>query len=194
MSDEGIVVPAEHQLGRIRKLFQAEIIGVMANRAVHTESETRQRAFPYLPRDADGLTYSAIWRASYSPAGILQGGVYMHVPYDELLEMMSREGEEDFVRGLGRTRRTLASIAVVEDSRRTGLGTRLLRAAEDEARSQGALWVTGFMDERNGSPDFYRTNGYQILARNRPLPELEPFPVREYHPRYVNGQWFYKKL
>ncbi|WP_165788334.1 GNAT family N-acetyltransferase [Arthrobacter glacialis] len=188
-----IKVPAEHRLHHLRKLFQKEIEGVSAKRAEQTETISRRDAYDYVPKDERGQAFPAIWLGAYNVTEHLVGALYMHTPYEELLEI-GNGFDRDFAKGVGKVRRTLASIAVVEDMQRTGLGTALLTAGESQAKQEGAIWVTGFMDERNGTPEFYESNGYNIQPRNIALPKLEPFGVRELHPGYVNGQWFYKKL
>lgn len=189
-----IKIPAEHQLNQLRKLFQQAIEGVSAKRAEHDESRRRQEAYDYLPKDEAGLAFPPIWLGAYNESKRLVGALYMHVPYEEIHEIAHDYGGTELARGVGKVRRTLASIAVVKEVRRTGLGTALLRAGESQAKQQGAIWVTGFMDERNGTPDFYASNGYTVLPRNTAPPKLEPFGIHEKHPGYVNGQWFYKKL
>jgi len=55
-------------------------------------------------------------------------------------------------------------LAVHADHRRSGIGQRLMRLAEDEARSRGCRYC--FLDTMSyQAPDFYRKLGYQISGR-----------------------------
>lgn len=78
--------------------------------------------------------------------------------------------------------------------RRQGIATALIEGAEAEAKTQGASLLAGFMDEKNGSPAFYEASGYTTMPRNKPLPYVGEFPIREVHTLDVNGQWFYKEI
>ena len=58
---------------------------------------------------------------------------------------------------------------VHDDHRRTGCGTAVLTAFEDEARRRGCshVFVTSFTFQ---APDFYRRNGYQEIFRWESVP------------------------
>lgn len=116
-----IKVSAEHRLHHLRKLFQREIEGVSAKRAELTESISRRDAYDFVPKDERGQAFPAIWLGAYNASDHLVGALYMHTPYEELLEI-GNGFDRDLAKGVGKVRRTLASIAVVEDMRRTGLG------------------------------------------------------------------------
>lgn len=82
-------------------------------------------------------------------------------------------GDEGLVAGLsGWTWGTCAGIAMVwvrEDARRTGVGSRLLIAAEQVARERGCqrLTVSSFTFQ---APAFYERHGFVEFARTEGLP------------------------
>ncbi|MFJ6359234.1 GNAT family N-acetyltransferase [Pseudarthrobacter oxydans] len=102
--------------------------------------------------------------------------------------------QKDYCAGFLKSRRTLGGLAVDTTMRRLGLGRELLTAIEDQARSEGVHHLMGFIDARNGGPGFYAENNYTVLAANRALPRMGPFPVTEVHPTYLSGSWFYRVL
>jgi GNAT superfamily N-acetyltransferase len=183
--------PTIHQLNRVRKFLEAEIVGVSARRAVETEDFLRREAKSLLPVGGDEVLTTS-WHCAYLSDGSLVGAVLTNVP-EETVDVAELFGDR-YAQGFARTRRTLASIAVRGDMRGHGIGRALLDVAEAQARAEGAIHLTGFMDERNGAPVFYSKNGYTVQPRNTALPQLEPFPIRERHPNDLSGCWFYKPL
>ncbi len=83
------------------------------------------------------------------------------------------DGDGELVAGLsGWTWGTCAGIAMVwvrEDARRSGLGARMLEAAESVARDRGCrqVLVSSFTFQ---APDFYARHGYVEFARSEGLP------------------------
>jgi GNAT superfamily N-acetyltransferase len=84
-----------------------------------------------------------------------------------------RDDDGELVAGLsGWTWGTCAGIAMVwvrEDVRRSGLGARMLEAAESVARDRGCrqVLVSSFTFQ---APDFYARHGYVEFARSEGLP------------------------
>ena len=187
--------PAEHQLNRVRKFCETNILGADAKEAMHVETVIRSRASRFLPMDSSGAAYPTFWRAAWLPDGSLVGAVCAHPPYSMVIQIATQPGGQEYARGLARARRVLGSIAVREDMRGQGVGRALLAAVEANARIEGVSHITGFMDERNGEPSFYERNGYRIMPLQEPVPRLEPYPVTESHPEpTLFGHWFYKQL
>jgi len=187
--------PAEHQLNRIRKFFEAEIVGVSAKESVYVETEMRRQASSFLPRNASGAIYPTFWRAAYLPDGSIAGAICAHTPYAMVTQIAAGPLGEEIARGFARARRILACVAVHKDRRGQGLGSALLEAMEESARAEGAAQITGYMDRLNGEPHFYRKNGYIIMPVQKPVPPLEPYPITETHPDpQMFGRWFYKQL
>ena len=167
--------PAEHQLNRIRKFFEAEIVGVSAKESVYVETEMRRQASSFLPRDASGAIYPTFWRAAYLPDGSIAGAICAHTPYALVTQIAASPLGEEFARGFARARRTLACVAVHKDRRGQDLGSALLEAMEEIARAEGAAQITGYMGQADrGEPHFYRKNGYIIRPVQKPVPPLAP--------------------
>lgn len=183
--------PAEHQLRNINKFFERHITGFTARNAEKHE-QLRARAGRFLPTDENGTVLPSTWLAAYEGKELV-GAINAHPAYEHVLRAMEYNFE-DQARGLARSRRTISGLAVREDMRRQGIAKALIEGAEVEAMAQGASLVAGFMDEENGPPAFYEANGYTAMPRNKPLPYVGEFPIREVHPPEVNGQWFYKEL
>jgi GNAT superfamily N-acetyltransferase len=89
------------------------------------------------------------------------------------LTVQVRDEHGDLVGGLsGWTWGTCAGLGMFwirEDSRRAGWGSRMLAAAEDEARARGCeqMVLSSFTFQ---APDFYRRHGYVETGRTEGLP------------------------
>jgi GNAT superfamily N-acetyltransferase len=184
--------PAEHQLRSVNKFFERHIVGFDTKSAEHEETLLRARAGRFLATDENGVVLPSIWLAAYEGKELV-GAVNVVMPYPHVLTAAGH-GFEDLARGLARARRTVCGLAVREDMRRQGIANALIQGAEAEAKAQSASLLAGFMDEKNGAPAFYEANGYTTMPRNKPLPYVGEFPIREAHPQELNGQWFYKEI
>ena len=82
---------------------------------------------------------------------------------------------------LGRTSLGLLFVDlfhVPENLRGTGLGSRILRQAEDEARRRGC--VASFLITINfQAPDFYKRHGYEEFGRVESLPDIVRVMMRK---------------
>jgi GNAT superfamily N-acetyltransferase len=175
------------------RFIQQNVAGFTAAKAAKEEATVRRQVTHILPRTPDGLLAAAIVLRAVDSSGTTVGVAVAHPPYAEAVEVTARLGIE-YAQGLLQSRRTLSGLAVREDARRTGVGRALVDAALTIAADEQALWMTGFMDERNGSPEFYESVGFTTMPRNTVVPRLTPFPLPEIHPSYVNGQWFYRPI
>lgn len=189
---EVVELHSEVALRRVRQFFAAHIVGYDARRAQRHLEIARRPVTRYLPGNATGL-FQAPPLAVLDHDGAVIAAVHAHPPYEQIGEMAELAGDE-FARGLGQTRRTLACLAVATKHRKSGLGRELVAQLEDRLRREDVIHVTGFMDERNGAPTFYESLGYTTFLRNTPVPPLKPFEFVETHPSYVSGQWFHKQL
>lgn len=177
----------------IYKLAEAHIAGFAARRAAHEEDRERRRITFFLPRDSEGLLARTRYFAAYDEDRLV-GGALVHPLYLEAIELLERGADQNMIRLLLASRRTLSGLAVDPRYRRRGIASSLVGQAVADARADGVRWLTGFMDETNGSPEFYRQLGFQVGERNVPIPPLPPTYLREFHPGYVNGWWFHLDL
>lgn len=185
------VVP--HKRAKLLRFIEAHVQGFVASRAEKDDDRERRAVTHLLPKDGDGFLVSSVVLGALDAEGKLVGAAISHAPYAEADELVVQMGE-DRVRRLLESRRTLSGIATLPTVRRKGVASALLEASMQMARDEGAVWISGFMDEKNGKPHFYQAAGFNVLPRNQPIPPLPPVPFREAHPAYVNGQWFYQQL
>lgn len=179
-----------------RRAFQfveRHVVGFSASRAMKTDTGPRRNVTALLPQASDGSLASGIIFTAHDDVGTMVGAISAHAPYEEAAEIR-RSGNVGLARGFLRDRRTIAGLAVEDGWRRRGVATELLSQVKEIAQGEGAVWLVGFMDERNGEPDFYQANGFTITKRNQALPPLPPSAVNERHPTYVNGRWFYRPI
>lgn len=172
---------------------EAQVIGVDARRAQREEDQTRRRVTRWLPPNPDGGLVAAYAVGAFVEDALVGTGV-IHPLYQEALELHEQGASDDYLKQLLKSRRTLTCLAVLDTYRRAGIGRRIVQILADRALAEQARWVTGFMDERNGSPDFYRHVGFTIQQKNQPNPPLPPTFLREFHPRGVDGWWFARAL
>lgn len=90
--------------------------------------------------------------------------------------------------------RVLAGLYVVPEHRGSGVGSELLEAAAYDALSDGARYLDGFVDDRNGSAEFYRRAGAIVMEHNNGLPGRPPANVIQAHDPQYSGHWFYIDL
>lgn len=178
---------------RAFQFIERHVVGFSASRAMKTDTGPRRDVTALLPQAADGSLASGIIFTAHDDAGAMVGAISGHAPYGEAADIR-RSGDVALARGFLRDRRTIAGLAVEDGWRRRGVATELLSRVEEVARGEGAVWLVGFMDERNGEPHFYTANGFTITKRNQALPPLPPSAVNERHPTYVNGRWFYRPI
>jgi len=101
--------------------------------------------------------YVREWQTSDEPARTLR----------KLLGDMAVAVSGETVVGFAATENdTLAELWVAPDSKRRGIGAKLLRWAEDRLRDRGSSSVTLYCYERNRNGlDFYRAMGYTVTSR-----------------------------
>jgi len=186
--------PPDHKITRARRLLEENIRGFSGAGPEINETRVRSAVQELLPRDENGCAYPAIWRGAYSSDNRLLGAAYAHAPYEYAIEMLSKGDSKAYCAGFLKSRRTLGGLAVEASMRGQGLGLELLTEIEDQARNEGVHHLMGFIDARNGGPDFYAKNGYHVLPPNKALPRMGPYPITEVHPVYLSGSWFYRIL
>lgn len=174
------------------RFLQSQIVGYDARAGVH-ERELRRPITRLLPRDRDGVLIDSVVLRASDADGRLLGAAHAHPPYAGAGGLEMQLGSE-FATGYLAASRVLSGIAVSPGERSRGLGGALIEVLEEIAAAEGASWLTGFMDERNDRPDFYRRSGFTVLDKNVPLPRLEPFPVTQIHPHGYDGHWFFKQI
>jgi GNAT superfamily N-acetyltransferase len=185
-----IKTPPEHRHQWINKFFERNIAGFSARNAEYEENVIRAQTTNYLPKDSSGVFFPTIWLAAYQD-NVIVGAINTAVSYPLVLEVAAKQGPA-YAHGVAQERRVLAGLAVREDMRGQGIGRALIEANESAAKAQGVSVLVGFFDEGNHSPSVYTSTGYSLTPRNAPLPRLGKFPIRERHPAYLKGQWFYK--
>lgn len=131
------------------------------------------------------ITYAAV-----EPTGGLYGAAIVEVPHYAELQKTNPEN----AKSLAEFHRTLAALFVAPTMRRSGLGSQLMSIVTETTLRQGARWVEGFVDDRNGSADFYRTNATRVQAHNTGLPARWPAQTRMTHPPGLHGHWFHYDL
>lgn len=186
----------EHEYRKAHQFISKYVFGYSPANAAKEERDVRRRVTYLLPPGLEGgLASVTVFVAELSDGEII-GAAVSHPPYGEADDIVTEHGRAsaDFVRGVLSHRRTLSGLAIAPGWRRNGTGRLLVQEHESHARAEGASWLTGFMDERNGEPGFYERLEFTVTARNRPLPPLAPYPVTEIHPPHLNGQWFYRQL
>lgn len=184
--------PAEYQHRSVNKFLERHIVGFNAQDAERQEAQQRARAGRFLATDENGTVFPSTWLAAYEGKELV-GAINVTMPYEHVLQAVEY-GLDDHARGLARVRRTLCGLAVREDMRRQGIANALIQEAEAISKAEGASLLAGFMDEENGNPAFYESCGYTTMPRNKPLPYVGEFPIREVHPQGINGHWFYKEI
>lgn len=134
---------------------------------------------------AASVTYAAV-----EPDGGLYGAAIVEVPhYAEL-----QETNPENAKLLAEYHRTLAALFVAPAMRRSGLGSQLMSVVTEMALREGARWVDGFVDDRNGSVDFYRANATHVQPRNTGLQARWPAQTGMVHPPKLDGHWFHYDL
>lgn len=178
---------------RAFQLIESHVAGFSASRAMKTETGPRRLVSYFLPVLEDGSRAEGIVLRAVDEDGNILGAASAHAPYPEGYEA-HRNGNDPLAFGLLQTRRTLAGLAVAPGARSQGLARALVDEVTAIAAAEGAVWLTGFMDERNGDPGFYEHVGFSLTKRNQALPPLPPAAAQERHPSYVNGRWFYRAI
>lgn len=186
--------PSQDQHGELNEFLESNINGFNAVTAQILQQTGQQQAEPILPRNMVGVPYPSIWQAAYFEDNTLAGVINSTVPYEMAIDAANIIGIQHG-RGFARERRIISGIAVSEDARGRGIGKALLQANETAANRQGASVIVGFMDDANGSPQFYRSAGYTVMPHNEPLPKRAGnFGLNERHDSGLNGYWFYKEI
>lgn len=186
--------PSQDQHGKLNEFLESNITGFDAVTAQILARVGQQQAEPILPRSMVGIPYSSIWRVANFDNNTLAGVINSSVPYEMAIDAANIISIHHG-RGFARERRIISGIAVQKDARGRGIGKALLQENETAAKRQGASVVVGFMDDANGSPQFYRSAGYTVMPHNEPLPKsIGNFGLNERHDSGLNGHWFYKEI
>ena len=86
--------------------------------------------------------------------------------------------------------RIVGSLFVVPDARRNGIARALLDAASLAVVRDQGRYAEGFVDDRDGSAEFYRRAGAYVGGHNQPLPPRPPINLKTTHYPGKNGHWF----
>ena len=129
--------PANHQIPRVQKFLEQNIIGYQASGSRRAEDKLRAQVRDVLPKDASGSPYPSVWRASYSNERLIVGAGALQAPYETAIMMKTAHDYRAYAEGFLMSRRILEGLAVSKEMRREGLGSRLLEALENQARLEG---------------------------------------------------------
>lgn len=168
------------------------IVGYSPADAVLQENTRRQAKLSQLfAGHGPAPTASTVLVATDRTGSELYGAAIIDsTPYDQIAT-----SDPHRARSLAQMHRTLSALFVDEAYRGSGLGTHLLRElAARQALAAGARYLDGFVDDRNGSVEFYRRAGATVMAHNTGLPPRPPSNTHLQHVTYVNGHWFYLDL
>ncbi|WP_104056324.1 MULTISPECIES: N-acetyltransferase [unclassified Arthrobacter] len=188
-----ITSPPSEKYNDLNKFLEDNIIGFSADNARYDTEVAGKRVASLLPRNVAGIPYQGIWRVAYDENGTLAGVINSSMPFSMAFEL-GTSGYAVYAKGFLKERRVISGLAVREEMRGRGVGKLLLQANEAAAKQQKASLIVGFMDDRNGSPQVYKSAGYVIVPHNQPLPNVGKFGLNEAHAAYLNGHWFYKKI
>lgn len=100
------------------------------------------------------------------------------------------EQDRENARHVAALHRILASLFVMPDERGRGIGSALLDAASLAVVRDQGRYLEGFVDDRDGSADFYRRAGASVTPHNEPLPPRPPVNLKTTHYPGKDGHWF----
>ncbi|MEV0869463.1 GNAT family N-acetyltransferase [Brachybacterium paraconglomeratum] len=100
------------------------------------------------------------------------------------------EQDRENARHVAALHRILASLFVVPGERGRGIGSELLDAASLAVVRDQGRYLEGFVDDRDGSSDFYRRAGASVTSHNEPLPPRPPVNLKTTHYPGKDGHWF----
>lgn len=134
---------------------------------------------------------STVLAATDQNGNELYGAVVLDAPFYATLAVRDPER----ARALAQLHRVVAGLFVADAYRGDGLGTYLLcELAAGHALERGVRYLDGFVDDRNGSADFYRKAGLTVMAHNTGLPSRRPSLTALEHHQELDGHWFYLDL
>lgn len=130
-------------------------------------------AVPFVIRESRPEDFETLWRIDQLcfPPGISYSRqelkVYMR--HKQSFTLVGSEGEEGRIEGFIVAYASLTghiiTIDVLEEARRSGLGSQLLRAAEERLRSKGSRAVSLETAVDNaGALAFYKHHGYSVVS------------------------------
>lgn len=98
--------------------------------------------------------------------------------------------DRDAGRLMARAHRVLAALFVVPNFRGRGIASALLDVASLAVVRDQGRYLEGFVDDHDGSADFYRRFGAYVGAHNGPLPPRPPVNLKTMHYPGKDGHWF----
>ena len=98
--------------------------------------------------------------------------------------------DRDAGRLMARAHRVLAALFVVPNFRGKGIASALLDVASLAVVRDRGRYLEGFVDDHDGSADFYRRAGAAVTSHNEPLPPRPPVNLKTTHYPGKNGHWF----
>lgn len=91
------------------------------------------------------------------------------------------EQDLDAGRLMARAHRVLAALFVVPNFRGKGIASALLDVASLAVIRDQGRYLEGFVDDHDGSADFYRRAGASVTSHNQPLPPRPPVNLKTTH-------------
>lgn len=148
--------------------------------------------FPFVPRELELARISAasvMMRAVDEGRDV--GAAYIGPSWEEA-DDAALKGQSEFAELIAGSVRTLHGIAVVADRRGAGLGSALLREAEQRAIEDRVGLIIGVADGSPSLGEFYGRHGYAVGAPARPLLLKGGRSMMVFPQDSQNARWFFK--
>lgn len=181
----------EHHARFVYERAEKAIVGFEADGALHAPARVQEQLDVLFEGNGSAPDAVTLIAATDDSGTELYGAVVLDAPY--YADLAAKEPAT--ARSFAKLHRIVSGLFVVDEHRGRGLGTHLLRElAAMHALQAGARYLDGFVDNRNGSTDFYRRAGLTVMPHNTGLPARWPTNTTLKHVPQVNGHWFYLDL
>ncbi|KFD43959.1 hypothetical protein IU11_06525 [Cellulosimicrobium sp. MM] len=184
-------VQDEQDVRFVLEAAERAILGYDADHAERATARAQERLDALFEGHGPAPAAGAIIAATDDTQSELYGAIVLDTPYYAAIAA----ADPHTARLFASAHRIVSGLFVVDGCRGMGVGTGLLREfAAMHALEVGARYLDGFVDDRNGSADFYRRAGLTVMPHNTGLPARRPTNSPLLHVKQVNGHWFYLDL